>query len=200
MDKVRFRNILEQPADYLIISNDILRKSSSSYADPVTTYAAYRASVAGGGFDTLTVNVDDLYNQFSYGEKSPLAIYEFLKHYSPKHRPEYLLLIGRSYGIYNTKRVGGVTYNYRNNPSVFDFQDLLPPAGYPYSDNQYAVGLDPGNPEGQEIAVGRIPARVPEEVAAYLEKIKEKDALGVQEDWQKNIVHLSGGRSLFERL
>ena len=80
MAKVRFRNILQQPANYLIISNDRLRKPSSSYGDPVTAYAAYRASVAGGGFDTLTVNVDDLYNQFSYGEKSPLAIYEFLKH------------------------------------------------------------------------------------------------------------------------
>ncbi|MEX2593806.1 MAG: C25 family cysteine peptidase [Anditalea sp.] len=198
MEKVRFRNILQQPSDYIFISNDLLRKPSSSYADPVGAYAAYRATAAGGGFDTLTVNVDDLYNQFSFGEKSPLAIFEFLKQYYPRHQPEYLLLVGRSYGIYNTRRVGGVRYFYRNNPSVFDFQDLLPPAGYPYSDNRYAVGLDPAFPDRQDIAVGRIPARTPEEVGYYLEKIKEKDALGVQEDWQKNVVHLSGGRSAFE--
>lgn len=198
MEKIRFRNVLQQPSDYIIISNELLRKPSLSYGDPVTAYAAYRASAAGGGFDTLTVNVQDLYNQFSFGEKSPLAIFEFLKRYNARHQPEYLLLVGRSYGIYNTRRVGGINYTYRNNPAVFGFQDLLPPAGYPYSDNQYAVGLNASDPNGQTVAVGRIPARSPQEVAQYLEKIKEKDALGVQEDWQKNIVHLSGGRSAFE--
>lgn len=198
MEKVRFRNVLQQPADYIIISNRLLRQPSSNYGDPVTAYAAYRASAAGGSFDTLTVNVQDLYNQFSFGEKTPLAIFEFLKHYSAKHQPEYLLLVGRSYGIYNTRRVNNVNYTYRGNPSMFTFQDLLPAAGYPYSDNQYAVGLHPTDPQGQAIAVGRIPARTPEEVGYYLDKVKEKDALGVQEDWQKNLVHLSGGRSAFE--
>ena len=198
MEKVRFRNLLQQPSDYIIISNELLRKPSSSYGDPVGAYAAYRASVAGGGFDTLTVNVQDLYNQFSYGEKTPLAIFEFLRRYSSQHQPEFLLLIGRSYGIYNTRRVSNVNYTYRDNPSVFAFQDLLPPAGYPFSDNQYAVGLNPSDPNAQTIAVGRIPARTPAEVGYYLDKVKEKDALGVQEDWQKNIVHLSGGRSAFE--
>src|SRR5690606_29575126 len=137
MEKIRFRNVLQQPSDYLIISNELLRKPSPSYGDPVTAYAAYRASAAGGGFDTLTVNVQDLYNQFSYGEKTPLAIFEFLERYAARHQPEYLLLIGRSYGIYNTRRVSNVNYTYRDNPSVFAFQDLLPAAGYPYSDNQY---------------------------------------------------------------
>lgn len=198
MEKVRFRNLLQQPADYIIISNELLRKPSPSYGDPVTAYAAYRASAAGGGFDTLTVNIQDLYNQFSYGEKTPLAVFEFLERYAALHQPEYLLLVGRSYGIYNTRRVSNVNYTYRDNPSVFAFQDLLPAAGYPYSDNQYAVGLNPVDPNIQTIAVGRIPARTPAEVGYYLDKIKEKDAFGVQEDWQKNIVHLSGGRSAFE--
>jgi hypothetical protein len=198
MEKVRFRNVLQQPADYIILNNELLRKPSPSYGDPVAAYAAYRASAAGGGFDTLTLNVQDLYDQFSYGEKTPLAIFEFLRLYSARHQPEYLLLVGRSYGIYNTRRVSNVTYTYRDNPSVFAFQDLLPPAGYPFSDNQYAVGLNPTDPNAQTIAVGRIPARTPAEVGYYLDKIKEKDALGVQEDWQKNIVHLSGGRSAFE--
>lgn len=195
MEKVRFRNILQQSADYIIISNKLLRRPSSSYADAVTAYAAYRASPSGGGFDTLTVNVQDLYNQFSYGEKTPLAIFEFLKKYTEKYQPDFLLLIGRSYGIYNTRKVAGVNHTFRNNPSVFGVQDLLPPAGYPYSDNLYATGLDH---ENQTLAVGRIPARTPDEVGYYLDKIKEKDLLGVQEDWQKNIVHLSGGRSALE--
>src|SRR5690606_22671124 len=70
--------------------------------------------------------------------------------------------------------------------------------GYPYSDNLYAVGLDRDSFSHQEMAVGRIPAKTPEEVGYYLGKVIEKDALGVSEDWQKSIVHLSGGRSASE--
>src|SRR5690606_26661909 len=185
MEKFRFRNILQQPANYLIISHKRLRTTAGSYVDPIRAYGAYRASAAGGAFDTLSVNVDELYNQFSFGEKSPLAILEFLKQYRSLHRPEYLLLIGRSLGIFNTVRVDGEAVSYRKNPTAFDFQDLLPAAGYPYSDNLYAVGLDRRSFGQREMAVGRIPAKTPEEVDYYLEKIKEKDALGVSEDWQK---------------
>lgn len=198
MEKFRFRNILQQPANYMIISHKRLRNTAGSSVDPIRAYGTYRASAAGGAFDTLSINVDELYNQFSFGEKSPLAILEFLKQYRSLHRPEYLLLIGRSLGIYNTIRLDGETVSYRKNPTVFAFQDLLPAAGYPYSDNLYAVGLDRHSFGQQEMAVGRIPAKTPEEVEYYLEKVKEKDALGVSEDWQKNIAHLSGGRSAAE--
>ena len=198
MRRVRFRNLLAQYANFLIISHELLRKPATNYGDPVGAYAAYRATPAGGAFDTLTVNVQELYDQFSYGEKSPLGIRNFLKEYNARHRPEYLLLIGRAYGMINTRRRAGVTYFYRNNPSLFDFQELVPAYGYPYSDNRFVVGLDPADPLGQNIGIGRIPARTPDDVGAYLDKIKEKDAMGVSEAWQKNIVHLSGGRSAFE--
>lgn len=198
LERVRFRNLLSQSANFIVISNPLLTRPASSYGNPVEAYAAHRTSGAGGAHDTLTVNIDQLYNQFSYGEKTPLAIREFLKAYHPVHQPEYLLLIGRAFGIYNTQRAGGTSYFYRNNPAIFPFQDLVPVFGYPYSDNQYAVGLDPNDPLRQDIAIGRLPARNPEDVANYLDKIKEKDALGVQEPWQKNIIHLGGGRSAFE--
>ncbi|NHE55591.1 putative type IX secretion system sortase PorU2 [Cyclobacterium plantarum] len=198
LQRVKFRNLLAQNANFLIISHERLRRPATNYGDPVGAYAAYRATPAGGGFDTLTVNVQELYDQFSYGEKTPLGIRNFLKEYNDRFRPEYLLLIGRAYGMINTRRQAGVTYFYRNNPSLFDFQELVPAYGYPYSDNRFAVGLDPADPLGQNIGIGRIPARTPDDVGAYLDKIKEKDALGVTEPWQKNIVHLSGGRSAFE--
>ncbi|MEX2511402.1 MAG: C25 family cysteine peptidase [Cyclobacteriaceae bacterium] len=198
LERVRFRNLLEIPADYLIISHPILRRPAANYGDPVDAYASYRASPEGGGFDTLTMNVQELYDQFSYGEKSPLGIRKFLEAYHSKFHPEILLLIGRAYGMLNTRRAGGVTYFYRNNPSLFDFQELIPAYGYPYSDNQFVVGLEEGDPLGQSISIGRIPARTSDEVGVYLDKIKEKDALGVTQPWQKNIIHLSGGRSAFE--
>ena len=198
LEKVRFRNLLNQQANFIIISHELLRKPADNYGDPVTAYASYRATPLGGGFDTLTVNVQDLYDQFSFGEKSPLGIRRFLELYQKKYIPENVLLIGRAYGIFNTRRSSGITYFYRTNPSVFTFQELVPTFGYPYSDNRFAIGLDPENPLERNISVGRIPARTPNDVAAYLDKIKEKDALGVSEPWQKNLMHLSGGRSAFE--
>ena len=198
MTPVRFRNLLGQKADYIVLSHKILRRPSSTYADPVKAHAAHRASPQGGGYDTLVVNIDELYDQFTFGEKTPLAVYEFLRAYYPIHKPDFLLLIGRAMGIFSTARANGINFFYRQNPSVFQFQDIIPPAGYPYADNNFTMGLDPENPSMAAISLGRIPARNPEQVAAYLDKVKEKDALGVSEEWQKEVVHLSGGVSAFE--
>ncbi|GEO21757.1 putative type IX secretion system sortase PorU2 [Cyclobacterium qasimii] len=198
LEKVRFRDLLNQQANFIIISHELLREPADNYGDPVGAYAAYRATPLGGGFDTLTVNVQDLYDQFSFGEKSPLGIRRFLELYQQQFVPENVLLIGRAYGMINTRRTSGVTYFYRNNPSVFTFQELVPTFGFPYSDNRFVIGLDPSKPLERKISVGRIPARTPNDVGAYLDKIKEKDALGVSEPWQKNLMHLSGGRSAFE--
>ncbi|MCH7411509.1 C25 family cysteine peptidase [Belliella sp. DSM 111904] len=198
MRAVRFRNFLDQAADFIIVTHPVLRRPSASYGDPVTAYAAHRASPAGGGYDTLVVNINELYDQFTFGEKSPLAIYEFLRAYYPVYRPDNLLLIGRSNGIFSTARENNVSHFYRKRPTLFQFQDLIPPAGYPYADSNFSIGLDPANPYVSAVPIGRIPARNSEQVAAYLDKIKEKDALGVSEPWQKEIVHLSGGVSAFE--
>ncbi|EKB49199.1 C25 family cysteine peptidase [Cecembia lonarensis] len=198
IQRIRFRDLLNQPADFLIISHRSLRRQSSIHPDPVRAYAQYRASNEGGRFDTLTVNISELYDQFSYGEKTPLAIFEFMRAYYPKFQPEHLLLIGRSLGMYSTVRQDRVNFFYRQAPERFTFQDLIPPAGYPYADNNYVIGLDRSNPFVPALGFGRIPARTPQDVTDYLEKIKEKDALGVSEDWQKDIVHLSGGISSFE--
>ncbi|WP_373521620.1 C25 family cysteine peptidase [Aquiflexum sp.] len=198
MQTVRFRNLLNRHADFIILSNRALRRPVGNYADPVTAYAAHRASPAGGGYDTLTINIDELYNQFTYGEKTPLAVNEFLKDYYPVHKPDFLFLIGRAMGIFSTARANNINYFYRQNPAIFAYQDMVPPAGYPYADNTYSVGLDPENPHVSAVSIGRIPARTPQNVADYLEKAKEKDAAGISGDWQKEIIHLSGGLTAFE--
>lgn len=198
MRTVRFRNLLDRHADFIILSNRALRRPVGNYIDPVAAYAAHRASPAGGGYDTLTVNIDELYNQFTYGETTPLAVKEFLKAYYPIHKPDFLFLIGRAMGIFSTARANNSNFFYRQNPSVFAFQDMVPPAGYPYADNNFSIGLDPENPFVSAVSIGRIPARTPQNVVDYLEKAKEKDAAGISGDWQKEIIHLSGGLTAFE--
>jgi hypothetical protein len=77
MTPVKFRNLLGQKADYILLSHKTLRRPSAKYADPVKAHAAHRASPQGGGYDTLVVNIDELYDQFTFGEKTPLAVYDF---------------------------------------------------------------------------------------------------------------------------
>src|SRR5690606_15494943 len=45
------------------------------------------------------------------------------------------------------------------------------------------------------IPTGRIAATTPAEVAIYLNKVKEMEALEYSELWRKDLVHLSGGAS-----
>src|SRR5690606_5512055 len=50
---VNFRNIDAASGEYVIISHKALMKPAGSYPNAVKAYAAYRASEAGGSYDTL---------------------------------------------------------------------------------------------------------------------------------------------------
>lgn len=198
MTKVKFRNYLAQASNYIIVGHSELEKASSNYANPLKMYGQHRASALGGGFDTLTVRMDELYDQYAYGEKSPVALYEFLRSYYPVHKPTHMLLAARSLAIYSQARLNNQNVFYRNAPQAFAFQDLVPVGGYPFSDNVYALDLDPASPEIPALAVGRIPAKNSQQLADYLDKAIEKDQVGATEPWQKELIHLGGGVSEFE--
>ncbi|MFN3997031.1 C25 family cysteine peptidase [Algoriphagus sp.] len=198
MQKVKFRNYLAQAANYVIVGHRELEKPSSKYANPLKMYAQHRASALGGGFDTLTVRMEEIYDQYGYGEKSPVALYEFFKAYYPVHKPTHVLLAGRSLAIYSQARLNNQNVFYRNSQEAFAFQDLVPVGGYPFSDNVYALNLDSDNPTTPAFAVGRIPAKNSQHLADYLDKAIEKDQVGVSAPWQKELIHLSGGVSEFE--
>jgi hypothetical protein len=198
LERVRFRDYLSQSANYLLVGHRELQKAGTEFENVLEAYASHRASSTGGSYDTLTLLMEEMYNQYAYGEESPVALYNFLKEYYPAHRPSHVLLAGRALAIYSTAREAGVTYFYRNRPSAFPFQSLVPVAGYPFSDNEYVVDLDPQNPNVPAIAIGRIPAKNAQELEIYLNKAVEKDELGLSEPWQKELIHLGGGVSEFE--
>ncbi|HMG93589.1 MAG TPA: C25 family cysteine peptidase [Chryseolinea sp.] len=181
---VTFRQIIPSQHNYIIISNPLLRTAALGYSDPVKGYAEYRASVEGGSYDTLIVNVQQLFDQFNYGESSPLAIYQFMKFLSNVKVPKYLLLIGRGLDPYHT---------YYRTPSAFTtYKDLVPSAGFPGSDMVFTAGLA-GTAFEPAVPTGRIPALKPDDVASYLNKVKEMELLPFNDLWRKNILHLSGG-------
>ncbi|MDH5598654.1 MAG: C25 family cysteine peptidase, partial [Cyclobacteriaceae bacterium] len=183
VEKVFFREFNPSLYNYYILTHPTLREPGGIYSDPVKAYAEYRASAQGGSFDTLLVEIDELYDQFSYGEKTPLAIFNFLKWMYSGGKKSYFLIIGRALDVR--------FWFYRTiNPGFY--RDLVPTAGYPGSDNIFSMGLD-GMPGVPAIPTGRISAYFPWEVANYLDKVKEMEQMPFDHLWRKRVLHLSGG-------
>lgn len=150
-------------------------------------YAAYRTSKAGGGYQALVVDVADLYNQFNYGEPSPVAIKRFISFYLSKRdqKDNNIFLIGKS-----------ITYSER---MVRELPDEVPTVGFPGSDLLLVDGLD-GVPENiPAVPIGRLAAFTETQVRDYLQKVKEYEDLdGKDLMWRKNVLHVNGGKSTEE--
>lgn len=182
--RVVFREIDPMLSDYIIITHPSLRKPALGYLDPVKAFAEYRSFREGGGFDTLVVNIDQVYDQFNFGEPSPRAIFQFMKFCASVKLPSYLFLIGKGLDV---------NYGYRRNPAAYSvYRDLVPAAGYPASDMAFSAGLA-GTPNVPAVATGRLTANTAAEVAAYLNKVKQHDARPFDDLNRKKILHLSGG-------
>jgi len=185
LKRISFRTIEPTVPDFIVITHRQLRQPTGSYADPVKAYAGYRASAEGGGYDTLLVNMDQLYHQFNYGETSPLAIYEFMRYMVGEGDPKYLFLIGKG-------REVSSGFHRITNPSASITKDLVPSAGLPASDMAFTAGLN-GTTYEPAVPTGRLPATTSAEVAAYLNKVKELESATTVQTWMKKGLHLSGG-------
>ncbi|MBX2898165.1 MAG: hypothetical protein KF775_00855 [Cyclobacteriaceae bacterium] len=182
--RIAIRPIPVAQANYIVISHRDLMQPAGGYSNPVKAYAGYRASVAGGGYDTLVVTTDQLYNQFNYGETSPLAIYEFMRYMVGEGTPRYLFLIGKGRDVSSG-------YHRIVNPGASVVKDLVPTAGSPASDMLFTIGLGASTFE-PAVPTGRLAATTPAHVASYLTKVIETETLQPQL-WQKKGLHLSGG-------
>ena len=193
LQRASFRDINPSDHDYVIISHKLLMQPSGSIANPVQAYAEYRASQQGGRFDTLVVDMDQLYNQFNFGETSPRAIYEFMRYMIDQGDPRYLFLIGKGLGPdVNFHRNSTGFFTVTKFGQTFQIRNLVPPAGFPGSDMVFTAGLD-GTQFEPAVPVGRLPAKSSLEVVSYLDKVREAEALAFDDLWRKRVLHLSGG-------
>ncbi len=181
MNKVAFRNIDPTKHNYLIVTHKTLITNAKRYAD-------YRASAAGGQYDTLTVDMDLLVNQFNYGEFSPLAIRRFTQFMANRGNPKCMFIIGKTQQV-NLNRTAPDRY----------LRDLVPTFGFPGSDNLFSHGLKGFPPLVPAIPTGRLWTDNPQTVLDYLDKVKEFEATPMNNLWRKNILHLSGGISVGEQ-
>ncbi len=189
-------NVANQ-ADYIIISNPVLYDNGSG-VNYVEQYRQYRASADGGNYNAKVYDINELTDQFGFGiKKHPTAIRDFIR-YADAHfaaKPKFVFLIGRAitYLQYHRNQyLSSGAYN----PEV-DKLNLVPTFGWPASDILLA-----SHPRTtmQLVPIGRIAAVNGNEVANYLEKMKEYEAAQKNtpntvndKAWMKNMIHISGG-------
>lgn len=178
--------------DYLIITNDNTDPSGDQQRDLREGAKAYardfRSQSVGGSYNTLVMDIRNIYDQFNYGEPSAVAIKRFVDYMiqagiRPKHN---LLLLGISisYPVFMIKEMPGE----------------VPTFGDPGSDILLVCGLtNSPNPDVPAIPVGRVVAFNRTELANYQAKVLEyedQNREGTEESlaWRKKIVHLIGAK------
>ncbi|GEO07010.1 hypothetical protein AAE02nite_46740 [Adhaeribacter aerolatus] len=187
-----FKQVNAAKAGFIIVSHKILTKPVANYPNPVKAYADYRASAAGGKYDTLVLYTDQIYDQFHYGDRSPVAIRRLMQFLMANGSPQYLFLLGK--GI-ETDFGGG---NFRKNPNAYPVQDLVPTGGAPGSDIIFTADFQ-NRSFFPKVPTGRVSAVNAAEVAAYLDKVKQHETTPQNAEWRKNILHLGGGINLQEQ-
>ncbi|VAX07157.1 hypothetical protein MNBD_GAMMA26-1433 [hydrothermal vent metagenome] len=144
--------------DYLIITSSDLMAAAQELAD-------YRQ---GQNLRTMVVDIEDIYDEFSFGLKNPVAIEAFLRYAYARYRPgpRYVVLAGEG------------SYDYKDHMGFGD--GIIPalltatPDGLFPSDNLYADVV--GDDSVPEIAIGRLPVINAEELTAYLVKLQAYEA------------------------
>jgi|GEM_PF-2193831 len=170
--------------DYIIISHPKLLKQG----DAIEQYAAYRSSSKGGNYKPVIVNIEELYDQYSYGiAKHPLAIKNFLndalENWNTK--PRHCFLIGK--GIESYRTLGVDNWN----------QNLIPTFGHKSSDQIF--GSENFSPLSR-LAIGRLNVTQVQEVTNYLNKVKAVElpynlafcSYVKEQQWRHQILHISG--------
>lgn len=148
----------DNQAQHLIVAPAALIEAAQDLAD-------YRT---GCGLTSLVVDLEDIYDEFSYGIVDPGAIRSFLRYAYTRWivPPEYVVLAGEG------------SFDYKNELGNSDC--MIPPLltatpeGLFVSDNLYADVV--GDDGLADIAIGRIPAAGPEELADYIAKVVSYEA------------------------
>lgn len=176
--------------DFLIITHSSLVGNAGGI-DPVEDYRIYRSSANGGSYNAKVYLIDQLEDQFGLGiKKHPLSIRNFLRWARANYASplKSILLIGKGV-VYTQFR------SLQNNPDI-EKLNLVPTFGNPASDNLLSAA---GNSSIPLTPIGRISVINKDEVAIYLEKVKEYEQtlkisspLISDKAWMKNVVHVTG--------
>ncbi len=171
-------------ADYLIITHQRFYRQALELRD-------YRRSQ---GLAVELVRVQDIYDEFNHGIKSPLAIRDFLQyayyHWDQNHKLKYVLLLGDA------------NYDYKSTSTLFtDFVPtfFLQTFKFGAAATDYPYSLLSGDDLIPDVFVGRIPVMVASDVTVATEKIIEYEQNPILGPWRNQALFISGNdASTFE--
>jgi Peptidase family C25/CARDB len=178
IEQIRFNKIEIAKVDYVIITDNSLLNGAMEYSK-------YRESQIGGSNKVYIKSKQDIYNEFCFGERNPIAIHRFADFMTKNSKVKNLLLLGKA-----------LSY-----PRLFksnEKDDLVPSFGYPASDALLTAGLNGYNIDVQAIPTGRVSATTNQEVLNYLEKVKSFEANAIKGSWNKNFLQLGGGKGEYQ--
>ncbi|MCL2040358.1 MAG: C25 family cysteine peptidase [Bacteroidetes bacterium] len=160
-------------AELIIIYHNDFKEKSIEYAN-------YKRSK-----DMLVecVDVEDIYKEFGYGNKSPIAIKDYLRYafYNWNESPKYVLFIGDASTDPRFCDTGSISIDY------------IPAFGYPVSD--YWFGVFNSSDITANLIVGRIPVSNNTQLENYIEKVKVYESNDNQL-WNKKFILINGGSNI----
>ena len=174
---VNYQDVITQKGglDYLLLTG-------SNLLDKANEYAEYRET---NGLRTVVFDMDQLYDQFSYGiRKHPMSIRSLVDAIinSWGFNPEYLFLCGKS-----------ITADYRQVRFGSQFEEnIVPTWGVLGSDGGFTAGLIPGTILDPVLSTGRLAVSNEEQLGWYLNKVKAHES-AISNDWMKQVLHFGGG-------
>ncbi|RPH99318.1 MAG: hypothetical protein EHM72_11370, partial [Calditrichaeota bacterium] len=165
-------------ADYLIITHRRFMKSAS-----LQQLVSLRQSQ---GLQALVADVQDVYDEFNFGQPGSYAIKDFLKwafDYWQAPRLRYVLLIGD--GCYTRYTATG------------DTLDLVPvhmrqTMVYGAAASDFWYSLLTGDDEIPEVSIGRLPVRSEDELNRFVTKIVQYETNPPPGDWQNRLLIIGG--------
>ena len=167
--------------DYLLITGNKL-------LIPANEYVEYRESK---GLKSMVFDMDQLYDQFSFGiRKHPMSIRSLtdaiINHWG--FSPVYLFLCGKS-----------MTANFTNVRFGEQFEEnIVPTWSVLGSDIGFTSGLNSETILEPTLATGRLAVKNEEEFRSYLQKVKDYESASAK-DWMKQVLHFGGGNSESEQ-
>ena len=174
-------SLLEQSnsADYLIITHELLY-------DNVIQLKQFHEQ---NGLNTAIVKVQDIYDEFNYGIKSPLAIKEFIKYVYNNW--------DQNHQLYFVNFVGTASENYKTTSQ--SKPDLVPTLlfqtkKYGASATDFLYSLISGDEDDivPDLVVGRIPAKNNSEFLNYMDKLTNYSSYSDVGLWTNKTLMISG--------
>lgn len=175
-----FKNLRssQNQADYLAITHPIFINSVNGYLNFIEE--EYNLT-------TKIIDINDIYDEFSYGYFSPEPIKDFLKAAKTNWtnpKPQYVFFIGSATYDYHGNKVKHFT-------SVEPVYNYVPSYGAPVSDNWF-VNFNETGAFIPEYKIGRLPVEDITQLNWYFQKHQNFASAGFDE-WNKTYLFFSGG-------